>query len=254
MISTVTLLLFGVFCPSILSINDVDTSSLKQIEQTLDEQLEKLGTLKTDLGMLAERHRLLRIVINKMHDDKRMTSFELNNICKYCLKDVDRYTILREFCAEVGISYRDSDVLAINYYWKKFPGYPEEILNYIVRLKSVYLKEQWMDMFTQYVKQKTHKDVFDFPGVNRKYSGFHPNNQSFYDKRYSLVDVKMRDHLSPYKMSLMSVVRGRIKPKRHQFRVKINRSRLIVDRMLPLRMTVRQYISDFSDILRLDSM
>ncbi|KAL1459743.1 hypothetical protein WDU94_011698 [Cyamophila willieti] len=254
MISTLTLLLLGVLCRNILSTNDVQTSDFEQFEKQLEDQLEKVEKLKKDLGALNERHRELRIVINKIQDDKRLTSFELINICKYCLKDVDRFIILQEFCDEVGIPYRESDVLSINYYWKKFSDYPEETLNYIVRLKTVYLKEQWMDTFTQYVKRKTNKDVYDFVGINRKYGGFHTKNQSYYNKRYSLVNVKMRDHLSPYKMSLMSVVRGRIKPKRHQFRVKVNRSRLIVDRLMPLRMTIRQYISAFSDIMHLDSM
>lgn len=159
----------------------------------------------------------------------------------------------------LGMKYSEADVLEIKYYVKKNIFQPSfdtvrATLNYIVKVKTLAQKEQWLNRFLQHVRELGYRgSVYDFPGVCKVYEG-NGKHQEYYARRYTLVNVTMRDHLSPFKMSLMAVARGRIKPKRHQFRVKINRSRLFVDRMLPLKYTVRQYIEDFSDIRRLDSL
>lgn len=158
-----------------------------------------------------------------------------------------------------GMRYNDRDIVEVKYFVKKHGrsiDSQRQVLNYIIKVKTLAQKEQWFECFLNYVRAHGYSEVFDFPGVNKVYDNdfVDPKKIEFYQKRYSLVNVTMRDHLSPFKMALMAVVRGKIKPYRHQFRVKINRTMLYIDRLMPRGATIRQVIEDFSDLYGFDRL
>lgn len=147
-----------------------------------------------------------------------------------------------------GMEYNESDIIGIKHFFKKTGRdlmAKTSYLNYIVNMKTLAQKEAWMDQFVTHVRSQGYKEVFDFPGVCKLYPGELTSN------RYSLRNVTLRDHISPFKVSLMSVVRGKVKNRRHYFRIRCNRTQLIVDRIMPKRATVRHIIEDFSDIHQL---
>lgn len=196
-----------------------------------------------------------------MNDETRLTCFELNYVPKFCIMDKDRYIVLQNFASAIGMQYKDSDIVEIKYFYKKLNNdlmSEHDYLNYIIKAKTLAIKEAWLDQFSVHIKKSGYKDTYNFPGVSKKFE--YTNNledymkSEYYVKKYSLVNVTMRDHISPFKASLMAVVRGKIKPRRHYFRVKINRSNIIVDRLMPMRKTVRHIIHDFSDIAEFNSL
>lgn len=50
----------------------------------------------------SQRHHVLRQAINKMNDESRISSFELNNVPIYAIDDFDRDVVLSQFASAIG--------------------------------------------------------------------------------------------------------------------------------------------------------
>lgn len=265
-ITTVTCCLLQsiLFVEHISSSNKSIVDVFAEFEDHVNKQFMLIQQMRESLNQLTERQHVLRKALNKFNDVSRVASFELNHVPRYCQRDEEKLYVVDMFAKAIGQSYSQDDILEVKHFLKKPYRHMNEgfemipaTLNYVVKVKTYAQKVSWMKKFREYALRFGWTDLFQFPGVTVPFEtdeNYHPRHFEYLSNRFSLVNVTLRDHLSPFRMSLMAVIRGKIKPKRHQFKVYINNSRFIVAHLLPLQRNVPEYVDDFSDLDKIDHL